>query len=41
MSGHPMTGDAPAPLLGADTETVLAEAGVDEETIALLVGASS
>jgi formyl-CoA transferase len=41
MSGHPMPGDAPAPSLGADTEAVLTEAGVDEETIALLVSAAS
>jgi crotonobetainyl-CoA:carnitine CoA-transferase CaiB-like acyl-CoA transferase len=41
MSRHPMPGDAPAPGLGADTAAVLAEAGVDEETIALLVSAAS
>jgi crotonobetainyl-CoA:carnitine CoA-transferase CaiB-like acyl-CoA transferase len=41
MSGHPMPGNAPGPTLGADTEAVLSEAGVDEETIALLVGAAS
>ena len=41
MSGHPMPGNAPGPILGADTEAVLSEAGVDEETIALLVGAAS
>lgn len=41
MSAHEMTGNAPAPALGADTAAVLAEAGVDDETIALLVAASS
>lgn len=41
MSGHSMQGTAPAPALGADTEAVLAEAGVDEETRALLVAAAS
>ena len=41
MSGHPMPGNAPAPALGADTREVLAEAGVDTETIDLLVAASS
>ena len=38
MSGHAMPGDAPAPLLAVDTADVLAEAGVDDETIALIVG---
>ncbi len=41
MSGYEMTGDNPAPVLAADTADVLAEAGVDDETIALLVAASS
>ena len=41
MSKHPIPGNAPAPALGADTAAVLSEAGVDEETIALLVAASS
>ena len=41
MSGHPMTAGAPAPALGADTAAVLAEAGLDDETIALLLAASS
>ena len=41
MSRHPMPGAAPAPALGAHTAEVLKEAGVDEETIALLVAASS
>ncbi len=41
MSGHALVGDAPAPLLSADTEAVLAEAGVDDETIALLLSSAS
>jgi len=41
MSGHAMPGNAPAPALGADTEAVLREAGVDDETIELLVAATS
>ncbi len=41
MSDHAMTGDAPAPLLAVDTADVLAEAGVDDETIALIVSSSS
>lgn len=41
MSNHAMTGDSTAPLLAADTADVLAEAGVDDETIALLVASSS
>lgn len=41
MSGHAMPGDAPAPLLAVDTADVLAEAGVDDETIALIVASSS
>lgn len=40
LSGYAMTGDAPAPALAADTERVLREAGVDDETIALLVAAA-
>jgi len=39
MSGYPMTGSNPAPALAAHTAEVLAEAGVDDETIALLVAA--
>lgn len=41
LSAHPMPGPRPAPDLAADTEAVLAEAGVDAETIALLLAASS
>jgi len=37
MSGHAMPGSHPAPTLSAHTAEVLAEAGVDDETIALLV----
>jgi crotonobetainyl-CoA:carnitine CoA-transferase CaiB-like acyl-CoA transferase len=37
MSGHGMRGTAPAPALGADTLAVLTEAGVDDETIALVL----
>jgi formyl-CoA transferase len=40
MSGYDMPGTAPAPALGADTADVLAEAGVDDETIALILAAS-
>ena len=40
MSRSPLPGTAPAPALGADGASVLAEAGVDAETIALLVAAS-
>jgi crotonobetainyl-CoA:carnitine CoA-transferase CaiB-like acyl-CoA transferase len=40
MSGNPMPGTAPAPALGADTAQVLSEAGVDDETIALLLAAA-
>jgi crotonobetainyl-CoA:carnitine CoA-transferase CaiB-like acyl-CoA transferase len=35
MSEHPMPADRPAPALGADSEAVLREAGLDEEAIAL------
>jgi delta 1-pyrroline-5-carboxylate dehydrogenase len=35
-----MVGDSPAPLLAADTADVLKEAGVDDETVALLVAAA-
>lgn len=41
MSGHGMPGTAAAPALGAHTAEVLAEVGVDDETIALLVAAAS
>ena len=41
LSAHAMRYERPAPRLGADTAAVLAEAGVDDETIALLVAASS
>lgn len=41
MSAHEMTGGSSAPDLSADTAEVLAEAGVDEETIALLLAAAS
>ena len=40
MSGSPMPGTAPAPELGADSEAVLREAGVDDETIALILASS-
>ena len=40
MSAHEMPASKAAPGLGADTAAVLAEAGVDDETIALLVAAS-
>ena len=40
MSGYAMTGSNPAPTLAAHTAEVLAEAGVDDETIALLVAAA-
>ena len=41
MSAHEMTGGTAAPTLAADTAAVLAEAGVDDETIALIVASSS
>jgi len=41
MSGHEMIGDNPAPLLAADTAEVLADAGIDDETIALLLASAS
>ena len=41
MSGHAMTGDAPPPLLAVDTADVLAEAGIYDETIALIVASLS
>jgi crotonobetainyl-CoA:carnitine CoA-transferase CaiB-like acyl-CoA transferase len=41
MSGHALHGTAPAPALSADTEEVLREAGVPEESIALLVAAAA
>ncbi|MFQ5515028.1 MAG: CaiB/BaiF CoA transferase family protein [Myxococcota bacterium] len=34
MSAYPMTGERPAPALGADTEAVLREAGLDDAEIA-------
>jgi formyl-CoA transferase len=40
MSGHPMPGTTPAPALGADTLAVLTEAGVDDETIALILASA-
>ncbi|MFT5444361.1 MAG: crotonobetainyl-CoA:carnitine CoA-transferase CaiB-like acyl-CoA transferase [Myxococcota bacterium] len=40
MSKHAMPGNAPAPMLGADTATVCQEAGIDDETTALLLAAS-
>ena len=40
MSGFAMVGDSPAPVLAADTADVLAEAGVDDETVALLVASA-
>jgi crotonobetainyl-CoA:carnitine CoA-transferase CaiB-like acyl-CoA transferase len=41
MSNHAMMGTAPAPALGSDTAAVLSEAGVDDETIALIIAAAS
>lgn len=41
MSGFEMSGSAPAPVLASDTADVLSEAGVDDETIALIVASSS
>jgi len=40
MSGFDMPGTAPAPSLGADTLAILTEAGVDDETIALILAAA-
>ncbi len=40
MSRHEMPGTAPAPGLGADTHAVLEAAGIDDETIALILAAS-
>jgi len=40
MGGHDMPGTAPAPALGADTLAILTEAGVDDETIALILAAA-
>ncbi len=40
MSRHPLAGDHPAPMLSQHTEEVLAEAGVDAETIALLLASA-
>ncbi len=40
MSGNPMPGTAPAPALGADTAAVLGEAGVEDETIALILASA-
>ena len=41
LSGHRLTGVSPAPSLAADTEAVLREAGVDEDTLALLVAVAA
>jgi len=41
MSGHALSGTAPAPALAADTEAVLREAGLSEDEIALLVAAAA
>jgi crotonobetainyl-CoA:carnitine CoA-transferase CaiB-like acyl-CoA transferase len=40
MSSHSMPASTPAPVLGADTAVVLQEAGVDDETVALLAAVS-
>lgn len=40
MSGHALTGTAPAPALSADTEAVLRECGVSDEDIALLLASA-
>lgn len=41
LSSQPLSGAAPAPALSQHTEQALREAGVDEDTIALLVAAAS
>ena len=38
MSAHPMPADRPAPALGADSEAVLREAGLDEADIRAALG---
>ena len=40
MSGNPMSGTAPAPALGADTAAILSDAGVDDETVALILASA-
>ncbi len=40
MSGHDLAGTNPAPALGADTYEILSEAGVDDETIALILASA-
>jgi len=40
MSGHAMPGTNPAPGIGADTFEILTEAGVDDETIALILASA-
>jgi crotonobetainyl-CoA:carnitine CoA-transferase CaiB-like acyl-CoA transferase len=40
MSANPMPGTAPAPALGAETAQILDEAGVDDDSIALLLAAA-
>jgi crotonobetainyl-CoA:carnitine CoA-transferase CaiB-like acyl-CoA transferase len=41
LSGFRLEGSAPAPMLSQHTEEVLREAGVDEETIALMVAVAT
>jgi crotonobetainyl-CoA:carnitine CoA-transferase CaiB-like acyl-CoA transferase len=41
LSGHAMPGDRPAPALGADSEAVLREAGLDAREIAEALGSGS